>query len=85
MTRSGRSLWTWTLSARASPATSTDSPIVSRWSRIASTSRGRELVGLEQEHRLVAEALVGVGHEGRRLGAVAVRSRAATAGAWPTR
>ncbi len=40
MTWSGRSLWTWILSARASPATSTDSPIDSRWTRIASTSSG---------------------------------------------
>ena len=68
MTRSGRSLWTWTLSARPSPATSTDSPIDSRWSRIASTSSGLWPDGLEQEHRLVAEALVGVGDQGRWLG-----------------
>ena len=66
-TGSGRSLWTWTLSARLSPATRTDSPIDSRCSRMASTSRLPDAVGLEQEHRLVAEALVGVRDEGRRL------------------
>ena len=76
MTWSGRSLWTWTLSARASPATSTDSPIDSRWSRIASTSRLPAPLRLEQEHRLVAEALVGVA---RRASTALTPARRATA------
>ena len=66
MTSSGLSLWTWILSARASPATRTDSPIDSRCVADGvdvERPRGRRL---EQVHRLVAEALVGVGDEGRR-------------------
>ena len=43
-------------------------------------------VGLQQEHRLVAEPLVGVGDQRRRLGAAPwPRLRAAAAGACPTR
>ena len=69
MTRSGRSLWTWTLRARASPATSTDLPIdLEVVPDRVDIERGRA-VRLEQEHRLVAEALVGVGDERRGLGA----------------
>ena len=45
MTRSGRSLWTWTLTARASPATSTESPISSSRSRMASRSSAPEPFG----------------------------------------
>ena len=69
MTWSGRSLWTWTLTARESPATRTDSPSFSSF--VAQPIDVERLVpGLEQEHRLVAEALIGVdrgsGVAGRR-------------------
>ena len=58
MTSSGRSLWTWILTARSSPATSTDSPIRSSRARIAATSSRCPLGGRTHEDRLVAVALV---------------------------
>ena len=69
MTSSGRSLWTWTLTARA--VAGDEDRLADRLEvgpdRVdVESAAGR---GRTQVHRLVAEALVGMGDERRRLGA----------------